>query len=121
LVTALDRTLALAEGDDAAVRIGENLDLDMPGLLQIFFEIQARVTKGVHGFRGGVAIGGGELGGARDQAHTFAAAASDGFEHDRKAHGLGEGPGLFGLVDGVVGTGDGGNVGAAGQLAAGGF
>src|SRR5207245_9201438 len=45
LVTALDRAFALAEMDDVAVRIAEQLDLDMPRLFDIFFEKDPIVAK----------------------------------------------------------------------------
>src|SRR5438309_9030912 len=38
LVTALDRAFALAEMDDVAVRVAEQLDLDMARLFDVFFE-----------------------------------------------------------------------------------
>ena len=121
LVAALDGAFAFAERNDAAVLVGEDLDFDVVGLFEIFFEIEARVAERVHGFGAGVAIGGSELGAAVHEAHAFAAAAGDGFEENGKAHGLREGVSFFGLFDGVVESGNGGYVGAARDLAAGGF
>ena len=79
LMAALHGTFALSEGDDAAVGVGENLDFDVAGLLEIFFEIEARVAEGIHGFGRGVAIRGSEFGAAQHQAHSFPAAACYGF------------------------------------------
>ena len=62
LMAALDGAFALAEGDDAAVNVGENLDFDVARLLEIFFEVEAGVAEGVQGFGGSVAPGGGEVG-----------------------------------------------------------
>ncbi len=120
-MAALHGAFAFAEGDDAAVRVSEDLDFDVPGVFQIFFEIEPGVAESVEGFGRGVAPGGGEIGIARDDAHAFSAATGDGFEKDGIAHGLREGLSFFGLFNGIVGAGDDGNVGAAGELAAGGF
>ncbi len=103
------------------MRVREDLDFDVARLDQIFFEVEARVAEGVHGFGGGVAIGGGEVGVAGDEAHAFSATAGNGFEQDRETHGLRQGLGFFGLLDGIVGAGNGGDVGTARKLAAGGF
>jgi hypothetical protein len=121
LVAALHGAFAFAERDDAAVGVGEDLDFDVAGVFQIFFEIETRVAESVESFGGGVAPSGGEIGIASHEAHAFSAAAGDGFEKNGIAHGLREGLSLFGFIDGIVGAGDGGNVGAAGELAAGGF
>ena len=45
LMPPLDRAFALAEIDNVAVRIAQNLDLDMPRLLDIFFDKDAVVGK----------------------------------------------------------------------------
>jgi hypothetical protein len=50
LVAALDGAFALAEGDDAPVGVGEDLNLDVTRLFEIFFEIEARVTERVESF-----------------------------------------------------------------------
>src|SRR4029077_5490139 len=65
--------------------------------------------------------GGSEIGIASDEAHTFSAAAGHGFEKNGIPHGNGESLRFFRLFDGIVGAGNGGNVGAAGELASGGF
>ena len=73
LMTALNGALALAEGDDAAVFVGEDLDFDVAGLFQIFFEIEAGITEGVERFGRGVAPCGSKIRIASDQPHAFAA------------------------------------------------
>ena len=120
-MAALHRAFAFTEGNDAAVGIGEDLDFDVTRLFQIFFEIQAGVTEGVERFGGSVAPSGSEVGIAGDEAHAFSAAAGDRFQQNGIAHGLGESLSLFGLFDRLVGAGDSGNIGAARELAAGGF
>src|SRR5258705_10571623 len=49
LVTALQRTVALAEMDGAATAVAENLDLDVARLLQGFFQINRGVAEGGFG------------------------------------------------------------------------
>ena len=121
LVAALHRTFAFAEGDDAAVGVGKDLDFDVARLFKIFFQIEAGVAEGVEGFGGSIAPSGGEVGIAGDHPHAFSTAAGNGFEENRVAHRLRESLGFFRFFDGVVGAGDGGNVAAASELAAGGF
>ncbi len=121
LVAALHRAFAFAEGDDAAVRVGEDLDFDMAGIFQIFFKIKARVSESIKRFGGGIAPRGGELGIASDQAHAFSAAARDGFEENGIAHGLRESLSFLWFFDGIVRARDDGNFGAASELATGSF
>ena len=42
---ALNRAFALAEGDDAALGVAENLNLDVPWVLQILFDIDIGRTE----------------------------------------------------------------------------
>src|SRR5882762_10196014 len=51
LVTALYGAFAFAEGNNAAMAVGQDLDFDMARLFQIFFEIEATVAESVGGFR----------------------------------------------------------------------
>ena len=100
------------------MRVREDLDFDVARLFEIFFEIEAGVAEGIHGFGGGITVRGSEFGGAGNEAHAFAAAAGDSFEQHGKAHGLREGVSFVGLFDGIVRTGDDGDVAAASELAA---
>jgi len=45
LVTALDRAVALAEVDDVAVAVGEDLDLDVTGILEVALDIDGRIAE----------------------------------------------------------------------------
>ena len=101
--------------------VGQNLDFDMARLFQIFFEIEATVTESVGGFRCRVAPGGGEIGIAGDEAHTFSASTGYGFEKNGIAHGVRQSLSFFRFLNGIVGARDSGNVGAAGELATSGF
>ena len=121
LVAALHGAFAFSKRDDAAVGVGEDLDFDVAGIFQIFFEIETRVAESVERFGGGIAPGGSEVGIAGNETHAFSAAAGDGFEQYGVAHRLCEGLRLVGFFDGIVAAGNGGDVGAACELAAGGF
>ncbi len=57
LVPTLDRALAFAEVDDPALLIGEDLKLDVAGILDEFLEIEGRIAKGLLGFVPGHAVG----------------------------------------------------------------
>ncbi len=46
LVTALDRALALAEREHAALRVAEHLDLDVPGRGDHLLEVERAVAEG---------------------------------------------------------------------------
>ncbi len=63
--------------DNVAVRVGENLYLDVPRPLEIFFEIHARIAERVERFGGGVAPRGGQLRRRPNQPHPFSPATSD--------------------------------------------
>jgi hypothetical protein len=77
LVAALDRALALAEGEHATLGVGENLDLDVPCRDDRLLEVEARVAEGGLGLgrRGRVGIL--ELLGPVHEAHALAAPAGD--------------------------------------------
>jgi len=121
LVASLDGTLALAERDDAAVSVGEDLDFDVARLLEIFFKIEAGIIKGVCGFGRGVTPRCGEFDVAGNDTHAFAAAASDSLEQNGIAHVLGEGLRFLEIFDGSDGAGNHGHTRSARELAAGGF
>src|SRR5271156_5623682 len=55
LIPALHRTFALAEMNDVAMAVAENLDFDVPGPQEIFLEIEAPVAECVLRFRRSIA------------------------------------------------------------------
>ena len=85
LVAPLDRALPLAEREHAAVRVAENLDLDVPGRHQGALEVERAVAEG--GFRLGArrGVGGVQLVGRRDEPHPLAAATRRRLEQHRVA------------------------------------
>src|SRR5881392_692303 len=98
-MATLDGTLAFPKRDDATVSIGENLDFDVMGPVEIFFEVKAIVAESVHGFRRSVAESGLEFGGAVDKAHALATATGDSFEKNGVAHTLREGLRFRGIFE----------------------
>ncbi len=121
LVAALDGALALAEGHDVAVLVGQDLELDVAGALDELLHVEVAVGEGVEGFGGGGLEHSGELVLAADDAHAATAAAGYGFEDDRVAYGLRPLEGFaFGGHD-AVGAGEDGDFGLLHGLAGGGF
>ena len=74
LVTALQRAVALEQGDDVLVIVGEDLHLDVPAALHIALDEHGAVAERAGGFplRGGNRLV--ELVEVADQAHSPAAA-----------------------------------------------
>ena len=75
LVAALDGAVAFEEADGVAEGIRKNLDFDVAGAGEVFFDQDAVVAEAGAGFALGAFEGGGEIGGGFDHAHAFAAAA----------------------------------------------
>ena len=55
---ALERAVALPEVDDVAVGVGEDLDLDVPGPVDVLLEVDAAVLEGGLGLVAGGLEGG---------------------------------------------------------------
>ena len=75
LVAPLDRALALAEGEHAALAVSEHLDLDVPRRRDRLLEIQGAVAERGLGLHRGGAVRGREPVRALDEPHALAAAA----------------------------------------------
>ena len=85
LMAALDRALALAEGDDFAMLVGEQLDLDVMRALDVALAVDGVVAEcglrlALGGFRGLL-----ELGRLADDAHPPAAASGRRLHDEREA------------------------------------
>src|SRR5579862_106424 len=89
LMAALDRAVALAERDDAAVPVGEELDLDMARAFEVALAEDGVVAERGLGFatRGRQSVL--ELGGVADDPHPAPAAAGGGLHEEREADLLG--------------------------------
>ena len=95
LMAALHGAFALAEIDDIAVLVGEQLDFDVAGALDQFFEIDLAGAEGARGLVAGRDEGGGQLCRALDGAHALAATAGCCLEHHRIADLFCDLEGLF--------------------------
>ncbi len=84
-MAALNRALALDEGDDGAVRIAEQLNLDVTGPWEQALEIDSRITEGRARLGAGSAERAEQPARILDDAHALAAAAGDGLDHQRVA------------------------------------
>src|SRR5436190_8934078 len=107
----LDRALALTEREDLAARVGENLDLDVPGGPDDLLDVEGRIAERGLGFRGCRPERAFELRVVLDDPHPLAAAAGRGLEQDGVAELLGKRMRTVDL-NGVCAAGDDGHVGA---------
>ena len=85
LVAALDRAVALAEVDAVAVRIEQDLDLDVATALDEALEDEPVVTEGGRRLAPGGGERVGQAAGLADGAHPLAAAAGRRLDEEREA------------------------------------
>src|SRR5258708_38603946 len=85
LMAALDRTVALAEMDDGAVIVGEDLDLDMARIDHGFLQDQLARIEGARRLGARRADRLAKIAVALDQPHAASAAAGRGLHHHRQA------------------------------------
>ena len=116
LETALQGAVALAEVDDVAVLVREDLHFDVLRVHEELLDEDVIVVErlfcfsfdeaeGVAHFRDGVAA-----------AHASSAAAGRRFQDDREAEGLGDADRVFRSLDRFCRAGDGGDFGGEGDL-----
>lgn len=99
LMAALDGTFALVEVEGVPVLVGEDLDFDVAGFGEVFFEDQPVVAKRVEGFAPGRGERFGQVSRRLGDPHAFAPPARGGFDQDRVANPRGfGGQGGFGLI-----------------------
>ncbi|CDZ87083.1 hypothetical protein RHRU231_210009 [Rhodococcus ruber] len=85
LVAALDRALTFAEMHRIAVLVTEDLDLDVPGELQIPLQEDRGITEQVRALTAGRGHRLDHIVGALDQAHTLPTATGNGLDQEREA------------------------------------
>ena len=117
LVTSLDRAFALAEGDAVAMLVGKDLDFDVTRTFDELLEIDFAGTERALGFATGGGEGGGQIFRTIHGAHTFAAAAGSGLQHDGIANACGNVGGLFGRGEAMNAAGSAGHTRFVGGLA----
>ena len=106
LVPALHGAVAFTQMDGLALAIGEELELDVAGILQIFFHVNHGIAEGGHGLCPGQGDGVEEGGLGVDDPHAPPAAPARGLDDDRVADLPGQLEGaLLVLVQGAVGAG----------------
>ena len=91
LVPPLDRALALAERIDVPTGVGEQLDLDVPGTLEVALEEDGLVAEGGFGLAARRRDAVHEVGRLANDSHPATAAAGRSLDHQRK-------PDLIGLA-----------------------
>ncbi len=112
LVAALDRAFALAEIDDVAVLVAENLDLDMAGIDDEFLDEDPVIAEGGCGLRLGTGEAFGDLSRRMGDAHALAAAAGRGLDHHGIADLVGNGHRMLGALDDAEEARNGRNLGS---------
>ena len=116
LVPPLQRAFALAEVDDVAVPVAEDLHLDVTRTDDVFLDEDALVAEGRARLRAGPLPAFFHLRRARRDAHALAAAAGGGLDHHRKADGLGNRDRFGGIADRAEMAGDRGDARRRGEL-----
>ena len=118
LEAALRRAVPVAEMDDAAVMIAEQLHLDVPGVLDVPLDVHAPVPERRLGLARCRAEPRGQLVRCVDAHHPPSTASGRGLEQDRVADFAGDGERSAGSAHGVrAGTGrDAGRAGDAARL-----
>ena len=83
-MAALQRALALAEMDERAAAVADDLDLDVARLRQQLLDVHAIVAESARRLGAAARVRGGQLVGAAHDAHAAAAAAGHRLDHDRR-------------------------------------
>ena len=83
-MTPLYGAFPLVEMDHIPFEVGHHLELDVPGLIEVFLEIDGGVTEGGTGFSHGAFDGTLKILFPLDDPHPFAAASGCGFNQNGK-------------------------------------
>ncbi len=121
LVAALDRAVAFADMDNFTALIAEDLEFDVVGFLNIFFQIDVGISEGFFCFHACGEEAFDEADVIVSGSHSFASAPRDGFDHDGIADLLcGFDRFLLGSYRAIASWGD-GDAGFAGIFSSEGF
>ena len=101
LVATLDRAVALAQGHDVALRVTQQLDLDVPRVFDIAFQVHRTVAEGGRRLAGGSGEGLGKITRRCHAAHAASATARRRLDHQRKANALAVGDQLAHVARGI--------------------
>ena len=92
---ALDGAVAFVEGEDIAVFVGDDLDLDVAHVLEVALHEKTRIAEGGFGQSGGLHEGVFQFLHGADDEDAAATAAAFGLEHDGQADVLDDFAGAF--------------------------
>ena len=119
LVPALQGAVAGSDDHHVAVRVRQDLRLDVAGAVQVALHEAFAAAEGGDGFPDGGVEGFLDLVEDPDHFHAASAAAEGGLDGDRQAVLFGEGAGLGGRVHGAVAAGNQRRAGPDGRVAGG--
>jgi hypothetical protein len=105
-MAALNGAIALAQVDDIAMLVRQNLELDVMRALDIFLNEYGAVSESGEGLAGGHFHIFAQLGIRPDDAESAPSTTGAGFDHDRVAGFFGEGQGLFNICHAAMGARD---------------
>jgi hypothetical protein len=117
LVAALQRAIARAQVDHAAVHVAQHLHLDVPGPVQVTFQIDIGVAECQRGLTPGHIIGLLKFVLGAHHAHPPSTPAPGRFHQQRVANLVGDNSRLVGVKEGIFGAGDDGQPSGAHQFA----
>ena len=115
LVPPLHGAVALPEVDDVALRVGQHLHFDVPGMLDVFFQVDVGVAEGRFGLGLGLLNGGLQRQIVQRHAHPAAAAARRRLDQHRKAQLVGQRNGVGLAFHQALAAGHGGHADLLGQ------
>ncbi len=118
LIAALDRAFALAEVDDVAVLVADELDLDVARIDDELLDEHAIIAEGGLGLRARQRKAFLDLLARKGDAHALAAATRGGLHHHRIADLLGDLDGVLGVADLAHVARDGRDLGGGSRLLA---
>ena len=113
----LNGAIPLAQVDDVAVFVGQDLKFDMMRTLDIFLDEDAAVAEGGQGLPRRDFHILAQLGIRADDPESASSAAGAGFDHDRVVGFFGKGQGLVDIGDAAFGSGDDRDADSFGELA----
>ncbi len=119
LEATLQRAVAGAGDDDVAVLVGDDLGLDVAGLVEVLLDEALAATEGCDGLTGGRLEQLGDFLDGLGDLHAAATAAEGGLDRNGHAVLLGERDDLVGVLDGVLGAGSHRSLRALGDVAGG--
>ncbi len=106
LVAALEGAIPFPEVDNISMVIGDNLDLDVPRSLHVFFQVDATVAEGRFRFDASLLDGLFEGQIIERHAHALASAAGGGFDQYGEADFMGDRQGGIFAVQQSIAAGD---------------